>query len=581
MRGGSPLAIAVGLRLYLEQYAGLHLAYSGEERVSLSLPKKQRRATAPLSPIEGALPAQPRGFFMPLSYSFGPCWWDWPRWQEEIDILALYGVSAPLLLTGSETVWFNTLREDGLSTDYTLGMISAPPFWPRQLMGQIEGVLPVVDPMYLKARGQLGRQICGRMRAWGMDPALPDFPGIVSPKTMGLIKGLRLLPQTSWNGFPAVCRIDPSCAAYARLKEQYHTQLRKTYGELGRLWNPREEAIEANCLPPYGHTILHGDINPPRDIAADAPLVDDPEGNPLLLACRMGRPADLPTFLRAYAKTRYGTEGGARALELLCESVYAQSGIAPGSVFCMRPAMEMEPTAPGDSLECPYDAKPLFKAAALLLEQRSDVDTPGLRYDVCDILRQALSLEARGHYRQAMEGFKSRDSRAFERGANDFLALLEDCDRLLQTVEPFRLTYHLNRARKGAKMDAERNNFELDMLLQHSLYGAGHVHKSVGYQMHGLCWREWGGLLGTLHLERWRAFFKLLAGHWGDRKFTVETKQKQMGRNAYAGNKYLMKMSELELNWLRNYMPPEEEKEEDVFEVAQELIKKYTVGGDE
>jgi len=575
VRGGSPLAMAVGLRAYLEEYAGLHLAYCGQARVSLSLPKKQKKATPPQTPLAGRLPDEPRGFFTPLSYSCGPCWWDWPRWQEEIDILALQGVGAPLLLIGSETAWYNTLREEGLSADYALNTISAPPYWPRQLLGQFDGMLPVVDPLYLKARGQLGRQIAERMRAWGMAPVLPDFPGVVSQKTAGLFKGARLLPQPGWNGFPGVCKVDPGCAAYARLQENYRGQLRKVFGCGERLWDPQEERIEANCLPPCGHTVLHGDLHAPA--RADV-LADDPESNPLLLACRMAQPEDLPVFLRAYAKNRYGTEEGAAALELLCQSVYAQTGPAPGSVFCMRPAMALEPTAPGDSLDCPCGSAPLFMAAKRLLGLRGGCDTPGLRYDVCDTLRQALSLEGRKRYLGAMEGFAQKDVRTFESGANDFLDALEDCDHLLRTVEPFRLSYHLQRARQCAKMDAERNNFELGLLLHHSIYGAGGVHKTLGYQLHGLCWREWGGLLGTLCLERWRAFFQLLAAHWGDRRFTLETKQKQLGRSAYAGNKYLLKMSELELNWLKSYAPPQEEKQEDVFEVAEELLKKYAAG---
>ena len=286
-------------------------------------------------------------------------------------------------------------------------------------------------------------------------------------------------------------------------------------------------------------------------------------------------PADLAEWLRGYARRRYGTDQAeaAAALRLLCDTACAQRGPAPGSVFCMRPAMALEPAGPGDATRAGYSSASLLRCASLLLQVDSGM--PGWRYDLCDILRQALSAKARESYLQAMEGFQSQDARSFERGANDFLTLLEDCDRVLRCEEAFTLEYHLARARTCAKMDAERNNFELVLLLQHSIYGAGGVHKRIGYQLHGQAWREWSGLLGSLHGKRWRGFFKHLAAHFGERRFSLDTKQKPLGRAAYAGNKFYEQMSRMELDWIRNFTPSEESEQEDLREVAEELSRKY------
>lgn len=32
-------------------------------------------------------------------------WWDWERWEKEIDWMALQGVNLPLAFTGQETIW--------------------------------------------------------------------------------------------------------------------------------------------------------------------------------------------------------------------------------------------------------------------------------------------------------------------------------------------------------------------------------------------------------------------------------------------------------------------------------------------
>ena len=582
VRGGSPLVQAVALRRFLEEYAGMSLAYAGTgPRVTFTL--RAKKLPQVFAPLRGELPQQPRACFSALGFSGSMSWWSWERWQDEIDILALYGVNEALLLTGSEYAWFQALRAEGIGTDYILGGMSAPPFWPRQLQGHLDSILPPVDPMYLKSRGQLGGDIAGRMRAWGIVPVLPAFPGTVGSNLFGVLRnGARLLPQPGWNGFKFVYKIDPNCPAYTRLKEAYETQMAKIFGEIDRWWNPTDE-LEGHVLPIEGRTVLHGDASTAASLTqAKACRADEPESNPLLYTLYMealtrDKPAALDLWLKGYAHRRYGTDRpeALEALQLLCGTVYSQQGAAPGSVFCMRPVMDLEPTGIGDAIEMNYDYRPLLRCANLLLEIESDL--PGWRFDLCDILRQALSAKARESYLQAMQGFKNKDARSFERGANDFLGLLEDCDRLLRCEEAFTLDYHLARARGCAKMDAERNNFELVLLLQHSIYGAGGVNKKQGYHLHGQAWREWAGLLDTLHIRRWRGFFSHLAKHFGDRRFSLETKQKPLGRTAYAGSKFYEKMADTEVDWMRKCTVSGEEGG-DLRETAQELCRKYAEG---
>ena len=580
VRGSSALAQAVGLRRFLEEYAGLSLAWAGTgARVTFTL--RGKKLPLPFAPMRGELPEHRRAVFSPMTYTCSPCWWDLERWHDEIDILALYGVNEALLSIGSEFAWFKALRDEGLGTDYVLGAMSAPPFWPRQLQGKFDNILPPVDPMYLKARGKLGGAVAERMRAWGITPVPPGFPGNVGGSLYGVLRnGARLLPQPSWNGYKFTYQIDPACAAYTRLKGSYEKHLAQIFGEVERTWDPAQEP-EGRILPMEGRTVLHGDaaaaaaLTQPRACRAD-----EPESNPLLYTLYMEsftrtERVDLDAWLRGYARRRYGTdrEEAAAALRLLCDTAYAQQGPAPGSVFCMRPAMALEPSGPGDATEISYNSRSLLQCALLLLQ--ADSDMPGWRYDLCDILRQALSAKARESYLQAMEGFRIQDARYFERGANDFLTLLEDCDRLLRCEEAFTLEYHLARARACAKMDAERNNFELVLLLQHSIYGAGGVHKKFGYYLYGQAWREWSGLLSSLHAKRWRGFFSQLASNFGQRKFSLDTRHRPLGRTAYAGNKFYEQMSRMELDWMRNYAPGEDEPEEDLREVAEELCRKY------
>jgi hypothetical protein len=42
-------------------------------------------------------------FHLVLEDSFA--WWDWKRWEKEIDWMALQGINLPLAFTGQEAIW--------------------------------------------------------------------------------------------------------------------------------------------------------------------------------------------------------------------------------------------------------------------------------------------------------------------------------------------------------------------------------------------------------------------------------------------------------------------------------------------
>ena len=44
-------------------------------------------------------------------------WWDWSRWQREIDWMALHGINMPLAMTGQEAIWQKVWHNYGLSDE--------------------------------------------------------------------------------------------------------------------------------------------------------------------------------------------------------------------------------------------------------------------------------------------------------------------------------------------------------------------------------------------------------------------------------------------------------------------------------
>lgn len=49
--------------------------------------------------------------------SYSSAWWDWPRWQREIDWMALNGVNLPLSFTGVRTIRMGWLSVSSVLRD--------------------------------------------------------------------------------------------------------------------------------------------------------------------------------------------------------------------------------------------------------------------------------------------------------------------------------------------------------------------------------------------------------------------------------------------------------------------------------
>lgn len=43
--------------------------------------------------------------FLFSPYEDSLAWWDWKRWEKEIDMMALQGINLPLAFTGQEAIW--------------------------------------------------------------------------------------------------------------------------------------------------------------------------------------------------------------------------------------------------------------------------------------------------------------------------------------------------------------------------------------------------------------------------------------------------------------------------------------------
>ena len=334
---------------------------------------------------------------------------------------------------------------------------------------------------------------------------------------------------------------------------------------------------------------LHGSIKALSDNAYSVLECDNCVGtglfmegifqNPLYydLAFRMlteEKAIDLDEWLKDYAYRRYGSKEKCLvdAVKLLGESCYSENctGRETGSVLCARPATDLRHTAPNDIRELRYDNKTLYRAAEMLLNSENS-NKDGFAYDACDLVRQVLSNYIANLYDKAMYGFNYKDVNIFERASNAFLRIAEEIDELLQTRPELTLHQHLKEARELAFTEKDEQNFELNLLMQVTIWGP--VANSVNYDY---AWKEWGGLIGTYYAKRWQSFFERLAYEFPKRgkRFSTTTRKQYCERNIYRGNQFYKNYAEFERKWLST-ANPEPPTDGNTVEIARKLLEKY------
>lgn len=129
---GNDLSAAAGVNHYLKYYAGVHLCWGNmHAHIGDSLP-------VPTAQECHSCRADLRYYLNYCTHSYSMAFWDWERWQEEIDWMALHGINMPLAITGTETVWRNVLRRLGYPDDKIGEFVAGPGFQAWWLMNNLE-----------------------------------------------------------------------------------------------------------------------------------------------------------------------------------------------------------------------------------------------------------------------------------------------------------------------------------------------------------------------------------------------------------------------------------------------------------
>ena len=224
---------------------------------------------------------------------------------------------------------------------------------------------------------------------------------------------------------------------------------------------------------------------------------------------------NLDDWLKAYVRNRYGKEDDSlvRAWQILRATAYNGKGIRDGaeSIITGRPTFDS--TTVWTRTKLNYAPKDLLPAWDLFVSAaRRGVKTDGFEFDLVDITRQVLANYASVLQRKWVDGFKSRNEKAFLAGSMDFLNLIIDLDSLLGTRKDFLLGPWLAEARLWGSGPQEKALYERNARDLITLWG------DENSPLHEYANRQWSGLLRGFYLRRWIQFFNMLKESFNARK---------------------------------------------------------------
>lgn len=224
VRANNYISAFTGIYDYLKKYCGVQLSWCGNRKIRIK----------ELAMFDGTLSRTiEQKFRVYMNYctlDYSMCWWDFERWEQEIDFMAMNGINMPLAVIGTEAVWFELLLDYGFTEREALDWVSGPAFWAWQLMTNIEGYLPPPDKAYVYHRLELGKRILERCAEFGMQPIQQGFSGHVPMRFKTKLPNVRILEQRGWCRFPETAQLDPTDPFFLEFGSAYLNKLEKLMG---------------------------------------------------------------------------------------------------------------------------------------------------------------------------------------------------------------------------------------------------------------------------------------------------------------------------------------------------------------
>lgn len=170
-------------------------------------------------------------YFNVVTFGYTMPYWDWERWEKEIDWMALHGIDMPLALVANEAISARVWKKLGLTDQEIADYFVGPAHFPWMRMGNISGIDGPLPLEWHEGQVELQHKILDRMKSLGMKPICPGFAGFL-PKSMKRVFPDIELIETSWcGGAFHNWMLSPQNPLFTRIGQMFIEEWEKEFGK--------------------------------------------------------------------------------------------------------------------------------------------------------------------------------------------------------------------------------------------------------------------------------------------------------------------------------------------------------------
>lgn len=227
LKGNNTISIATAFNQYLKYTCNAHVSWLGNQ---LDLPEI---LPAPKKEIRNTINGKYRVYLNYCTLSYSAAWWNWERWEKELDYMAMNSINMPLSVIGVEAVWYRTLLKFNFTDEEARSFLVAPSHFAWQWMQNIQTYGGMLPKSWIDKHIVLGKQIMSRQVEMGMQPIQQGFSGYVPRELKDKFPEAKIRLQPSWCGFEGAAQLDPTDPLFKRFGRVFLAEEKALFGAHG------------------------------------------------------------------------------------------------------------------------------------------------------------------------------------------------------------------------------------------------------------------------------------------------------------------------------------------------------------
>ncbi|XP_034945717.1 alpha-N-acetylglucosaminidase-like [Chelonus insularis] len=192
--GTSGVSVAWGFHYYLKNYCNSQIAWEG---VQIQFPSVLPEVNETITSNDRF-----RYYQNVVTAGYSTPWWNWDKWERNIDWMALNGINLVLAFGAQEAIWERIYLKLNLTREEIDQHFAGPAYLPWGRMGNIRGWGGPLTSSWHNFTINLQHKILNRMRQLGITPVLPAFSGHVPQAFLTKFPNASMYKTNTWYEFP-------------------------------------------------------------------------------------------------------------------------------------------------------------------------------------------------------------------------------------------------------------------------------------------------------------------------------------------------------------------------------------------